>query len=83
MANLIWSAKEAASKVRREGLRLDVRNAVVSGDLGPDSGIGWRQLQVDWGDLDEPIHGWWLSDAGSVITLAATAARSRPVILRG
>jgi 4'-phosphopantetheinyl transferase len=83
MANLIWSAKEAASKVRREGLRLDVRNAVVSGDLGPDGAVRWRQLQVDWGDLDEPVHGWWLTDAGSVIALAATAAQACPVILRG
>ena len=36
LANLIWTAKEAAAKVRREGLRLDVRHAVVT--LGGESG---------------------------------------------
>ena len=30
MTNLVWTAKEAAAKIRREGLRLDVRHAVVA-----------------------------------------------------
>ena len=29
LPNLFWTAKEAAAKVRREGLRLDVRGAVA------------------------------------------------------
>ena len=32
VANLLWTGKEAAAKVRREGLRLDVRDAVVAPD---------------------------------------------------
>ena len=32
VANLAWTAKEAAAKMRREGLRLDVRNAVAEPD---------------------------------------------------
>ena len=83
IANLIWSAKEAATKVRREGLRLNVRNAVVTGDLAARGDAGWRPLRVDWDDDAEPVHGWWRTDAGSVIALAATAVKSRPVILRG
>ena len=49
LANLIWSAKEAAAKARGEGLRLDVRHAeVVLGASAADA-AGWRPLHVDWG----------------------------------
>ncbi|MET0762886.1 MAG: 4'-phosphopantetheinyl transferase superfamily protein [Thermoleophilaceae bacterium] len=37
-ANLMWAGKEAAAKVRREGLRLDVRRADV--ELGQAAGTG-------------------------------------------
>ena len=44
-ANLIWSAKEAALKVMRVGLRADTRTVEVSLDDRPDPD-GWRSLAV-------------------------------------
>jgi 4'-phosphopantetheinyl transferase len=78
LANLIWTAKEAAAKVRREGLRLDVRRAVVrpAGRDGPES--SWKPLQVDWDDGTEQTVGWWRAEPGWVMTLAAEPAPARP-----
>jgi len=57
IANLIWTAKEAAAKVRRAGLRLDVRNAVVTLDDDSVTADGWSALQVQWGDGAPPTAG--------------------------
>lgn len=73
-ANLLWTAKEAAAKVRREGLRLDVRLAAV--DLG-HSGTGWRPLAVTWPDGDETA-GWWSEAPGWVMTIAGAPAPGVP-----
>lgn len=80
LANLIWSAKEAAAKARGEGLRLDVGHAEVAlcepaGDTGD-----WRPLRVDWGsDCDD---GWFLREPGWVMTVVggegSTAPRALP-----
>lgn len=69
-ANLAWTAKEAAAKVRREGLRLDVRNAVTV--LEPAGGE-WRPLRVEWPD-GVVTFGWWRSEPGWVMTVAGDAA---------
>jgi hypothetical protein len=78
LANLVWTAKEAAAKVRREGLRLDVRGAVVA-----PAGVGgvddsWRELSVTWGDQGEPTAGWWRTETGWVMTIAGEPAPARP-----
>ena len=69
LANVIWSAKEAAAKARGEGLRLDVRHGVVTlGDLAGDgNGDDWRRLRVDWGS--ECDDGWFLREPGWVMTV--------------
>jgi 4'-phosphopantetheinyl transferase len=75
LANLIWSAKEAAAKARGEGLRLDVRHAEVA--LGEPAGRPghWRPLRVDWGsDRD---YGWYLREPEWVITVVG-GERSAP-----
>jgi 4'-phosphopantetheinyl transferase len=78
LANLVWTAKEAAAKVRREGLRLDVRHAVVApADAGADDGA-WRALRVDWGDGRAPTAGWWRTEPGWVMTIAGDPAPRRP-----
>jgi 4'-phosphopantetheinyl transferase len=76
VANLIWSAKEAAAKARGEGLRLAVRDAEVSfsqpiGGAGRGGGADtWRPLRVDWGDAHVPSDaGWSLREPGWVITV--------------
>lgn len=70
LANLVWTAKEAAAKVRREGLRLDVRRAVVTpADAGVPAGA-WQALRVDWGDARGATAGWWRAERGCVMAIA-------------
>jgi 4'-phosphopantetheinyl transferase len=71
--NLRWTGKEAAAKVRREGLRLDVRDAVVtpSGD-----GSGWSRLEVAWGT--ERLNGWWLREEDFVLAVVTDPAAPAP-----
>lgn len=73
VANLLWTAKEAAAKARREGLRLDVRRAVV--DPGPveRNGAGWRPLLVTWGD-GAKVGGWWRGEPHWVLAVTADPA---------
>ena len=78
LANLLWCAREAAAKVRREGLRLDVRRAGVELDGAPGSPDGWRPLRVRWEDAG-PTAGWWREEPGwvmAVCTLPAGGLRS-------
>ena len=73
-ANLMWTAKEAAAKVRREGLRLDVRKAAVVLD---GEGSGWHPLAVQWGEGIR-TGGWWRDAAGWLMTIAGAPAPARP-----
>jgi 4'-phosphopantetheinyl transferase len=77
LANLVWTAKEAAAKVRREGLRLDVRRAVVAPAAVGEEGDGWRALSVTWEDRP-PMAGWWRTEPGWVMTIAGEPAPARP-----
>ncbi|HEY7631643.1 MAG TPA: 4'-phosphopantetheinyl transferase superfamily protein [Thermoleophilaceae bacterium] len=79
LANLLWTAKEAAAKLRREGLRLDVRNAVARpGSPNPVS-RDWQPLRVDWDGTQ--VAGWWRADPGWVMAVAADPAPGRPRLL--
>jgi 4'-phosphopantetheinyl transferase len=71
--NGLWTAKEAFAKVRREGLRLDVRHAVV--DL-PSPGPGWRPLRVCWEGCS--TAGWWRDEPGWVMAVAGDPAPAQP-----
>ena len=82
IANLIWTAKEAATKVRREGLRLNVRHAVVSFDAGAAAG-GWRELRIRWETGTSTTAGWWRSEPGWVMSIAAEPAPEVPRALDG
>ena len=72
VANLVWTAKEAAAKVRREGLRLDVRSAVTRLPERP----AVARLAPAGGGLDArgrpTTAGWWRTDPGWVMAVAAT-----------
>jgi hypothetical protein len=70
VTNLIWSAKEASTKVRREGLRLPVQRAVVSIPPAPP-GDPWRPLAIDWQDGTPPTPGWWRREPAWVMVVAA------------
>jgi 4'-phosphopantetheinyl transferase len=72
-ANLIWTAKEAVSKARREGLRLNLRRAAVEADGLAQPAGSWARLQVTW--EDGPVElGWWRQDAGWVMTVTSNPA---------
>lgn len=95
LANLVWSAKEAAAKARRQGLRLDVRNAVTDAvgsnsaqvwrarALGARTGNGqrWQPLTVNWAGALPGIAGWWRHEPGWVIAIAGEPAPMLPVSL--
>lgn len=69
VANLLWSAKEAAAKARREGLRLDLRDALAEADGLGSERPEWRALSVRWSDGDV-ARGWWRAEPGWVMTVA-------------
>jgi 4'-phosphopantetheinyl transferase len=81
LANLVWSAKEAAAKVRREGLRLDVRRAVVALPAVAAPGPVWRPLRVDWSEESSATAGWWRDEPGWVMTVAGEPAPDPPLRL--
>jgi 4'-phosphopantetheinyl transferase len=68
LANLVWSAKEAAAKARREGLRVDVREAGV--DFSPPGRDGWGPLHVSWPEAGAETGGWWRQDGDFILTVA-------------
>jgi 4'-phosphopantetheinyl transferase len=80
-ANLIWSAKEAALKVRKVGLRADTREVAV--EIGharrPD---GWTPLSVAGRD-GTVFPGWWRRDGVFLLTIAGRQASPPPVRLDG
>ncbi len=68
LANLVWSAKEAAAKAQRAGLRLDVRRLVVEPSMDADVD-GWRQVFVVGGG--RRFEGWWRRDADFVLVVVS------------
>jgi 4'-phosphopantetheinyl transferase len=78
LTNLVWTAKEAAAKVRREGLRLDVRRAVVAPAGAGAADGAWRTLRVQWDDGAAPTAGWWRAEPGWVMTIAGEPPPPRP-----
>lgn len=80
-ANLVWSAKEAALKVLRVGLRADTRSVEVVLGRGERTD-GWHPLglRVVTG---ERLDGWWRHDGAFVLTLAARRLPDPPEPLPG
>jgi len=80
-ANLIWSAKEAALKVLKVGLRADTREVSVEIGRQPD-GNGWRALSVSGRD-GSSFPGWWRRDGVFLLTIAGTQPGAPPARLDG
>jgi 4'-phosphopantetheinyl transferase len=76
-ANLVWTAKEAASKARREGLRLNVRQATVEVDGLDQQPDSWAPLRITWREgLVE--SGWWRGESGWVMTVVGDPPTEAP-----
>ncbi|MCB1253043.1 MAG: 4'-phosphopantetheinyl transferase superfamily protein [Austwickia sp.] len=79
-ANLVWSAKEAALKVQRVGLRADTRTVDVSVLRGHRSD-GWSRLTVDHRAGAYP--GWWRRDGRFLLTVVTRYPCDPPQPLPG
>jgi len=79
LPNLVWTAKEAAAKVRREGLRLDVRSAVTR--LEDGSQDGWRPIVVEWTGGGLVTRGWWREESQFVMAVARAPDGPPPTLL--
>ncbi len=77
LVNLLWAAKEAAAKVRREGLRLDVRYAAVK-VATPGGADEWRQVRIAWPGRAQATEGWWRAEPGWVMVVASEPASAVP-----
>jgi len=80
-ANLIWSAKEAALKVLKRGLRADTRTVEVHVDQRARAD-GWAVLEVQAAGRGL-LPGWWRRDGVFVLTLAAAHPFEPPRQLPG
>jgi len=80
-ANLVWSAKEAALKVLRVGLRADTRSVEVAIEEArrPD---GWGSLAVRVAGGEE-LPGWWRRDGSFVLTVAFASPHDPPGLMAG
>jgi 4'-phosphopantetheinyl transferase len=83
-ANLVWSAKEAALKVMRVGLRADTRtvDVTVEEERRDD---GWGPLVVS-SIRGGRMPGWWRRDGLFVLTVAYAAGGAvpePPALLKG
>jgi 4'-phosphopantetheinyl transferase len=76
-ANLLWAAKEAGSKARREGLRLDLRAATVTADQLASPASSWVRLRVAWADGPVTL-GCWREEPGWVLALVSDPAADEP-----
>jgi len=80
-ATLIWSAKESALKVIRQGLRRDTRSMVVV--LDPESKeSGWKTVMIRCAESTRRYHGWWLVIGDFVLVISADAPTGKPFDLR-
>jgi len=80
-ANLIWSAKEAALKVLRTGLRADTRTVEVTlaeGWVPSARDDGWSALAVRHAPTARVFDGWWRRDGIFLLTLTSEAALPEP-----
>lgn len=71
---LAWSAKEAAFKALRTGLRADTRSVEIT-RVNPPGADGWGALELrSMLPGANKLHGWQQQTQGFVLTLAALAA---------
>ncbi len=82
LANLIWSAKEAALKVQQVGLRVDTRTVDVDlhGERQGDQLVdGWSAMTVT--GRNGPMPGWWRRAGEFLLTIAFAEPAEPPRML--
>jgi 4'-phosphopantetheinyl transferase len=79
--NLIWSCKESALKVLRQGLRRDTRSIVIHPDPWERDEV-WNAWTGHCLETSQLLNGWWRSCNGFVYTLASNRTTSVPEPLR-
>jgi 4'-phosphopantetheinyl transferase len=80
-ANLLWTAKEAAAKALRGGLRLDLQRTVVDLDSADPPERGWWSMRVACDD--KTLAGWWRSEPGWTMAVVVEPASDAPRALDG
>jgi 4'-phosphopantetheinyl transferase len=80
-ALLIWSAKETALKILREGLRRDTRTVSIQADFPAPEG-SWEPWTGQCLDFPRVFYGWWRSGEGYIYTLASDQRIGAPDLLR-
>lgn len=78
-ANLIWSAKESALKVRQTGLRADTRSVEIEFAPGPDRDDGWHVLSAT--TEGRRLPGWWRRDGVFLLTVVQDGLAAPPEVL--
>lgn len=76
---LVWSAKESALKLLREGLRLDTRSARVDVDDAGAGGEDWRSLTIRCDGRADAVTGWWRRSGDDVLTVVTGAPGAPPL----
>jgi 4'-phosphopantetheinyl transferase len=71
-----WTGKEASAKLLREGLRLDVRRAVVI--AGPEAAT-WSPLEVGWRTEGIVHRGWWRHDDDRIVAVVTDPRSDQPI----
>jgi 4'-phosphopantetheinyl transferase len=74
-----WTGKEASAKALREGLRLDVRHAVVHAVRAREG--EWSPVLVNWHRDEVEHHGWWRFDGGEVVAMVTAPPADAPVAI--
>jgi len=69
-SNVIWSAKESALKMLREGLRLDTRLVEIQ-IKNHEAGGDWETFRVNYKKGNRTFYGCWKMIADLVITIVS------------
>ncbi len=80
-ANLVWSAKEAALKVLRVGLRADTRSVEIAVSSEPRAD-GWAPFSAAL-QSGPVLPGWWRRDGVYLLTVSAQGSLDPPNVLPG
>ncbi len=77
---LIWSGKETALKILREGMRRDTRSVQIDAFGRPQEGC-WNSWTGRCLQTSRTFYGWWQTCDGYVYTMASDGITAPPIRL--